>query len=117
MNVSVIVCAYSMERWEDLVAAIRSCHQQTRAPQEVILVIDYNEELRARAVVEFTDTIVTMNSSVKGLSGARNTGVAIARSEIVVFLDDDAYAEPRWLENLVRPFEDQHVAGVGGWII
>ena len=117
MNVSVVVCAYSMERWDDLAAALNSCRAQTQAPIEVILVVDYNEELLARAVGEFPDVIVTMNASLKGLSGARNTGVSLASSEIVAFLDDDAYADPRWLENLVTPFEDQSVAGVGGWII
>ncbi|MHB1087363.1 MAG: glycosyltransferase [Acidimicrobiales bacterium] len=117
MNVSVIICAYSMERWEELVAAVQSCFDQTRAPEEVIVVIDYNEELRARAVNEFSNVIVTVNSSVKGLSGARNAGVQLAHGDVVVFLDDDAYAEPQWLENLVRPFDDERVAGVGGWIV
>lgn len=117
MNVSVVICAYTMERWDELVAAVQSCFDQTRAPQEVILVIDYNEELRARAVHEFSDVVVTVNNSVKGLSGARNAGVHLAHGDIVVFLDDDAYAEPQWLENLVRPFADERVAGVGGWIV
>jgi O-antigen biosynthesis protein len=115
MNVSVVICAYSMERWDDLTAAVQSCFVQSRAPLEVILVIDYNEELRERAATMFPDVIVTVNSSKKGLSGARNTGVELAHGDIVAFLDDDAYAEPQWLENLVRPFEDQRVAGVGGW--
>ena len=41
-----------------------------------------------------------------GLSGARNTGVAAARGEVVAFLDDDAVAAPDWLEHLLRPYDD-----------
>jgi len=117
MNVSVVICAYSMERWDSLVAAAQSCLSQTLKAHEVIVVIDNNDELLARASRDLKDVVVTVNDSVKGLSGARNSGVAMSTGDVIVFLDDDAYAEPEWLKNLVRPLDDQLVAGVGGWIV
>ena len=39
---------------------------------------------------------------------------AIRSADVVAFIDDDAYAEPNWLEELLRPYDDPHVAGVGG---
>jgi glycosyltransferase involved in cell wall biosynthesis len=54
---------------------------------------------------------------MKGLSGARNTGIAASTGEIIAFLDDDAFAEREWLEQLTRPFADPKVAGSGGWIV
>jgi glycosyltransferase involved in cell wall biosynthesis len=117
MSVSVVICAYTMDRWDSLVAAVRSCFDQTLKPDEVVVVIDYNEDLFARATLEFSDAFVVANSSSKGLSGARNTGVSSSTGEIVVFLDDDAYGEPAWLENLTAPMDDPLVAGVGGWIL
>ncbi len=53
----------------------------------------------------------------KGLSGARNTGVRAARGDVVVFLDDDARGDERWLEKILEPFADPAVAGCGGWIV
>lgn len=39
----------------------------------------------------------------KGLSHARNTGVAAARGEVIVFTDDDVAPAPDWLEQLAGP--------------
>ena len=39
-NVSVIICAYTEKRWDDLVAAIQSVRRQTVQALEIIVVID-----------------------------------------------------------------------------
>ena len=114
LNVSVVTCAYSEDRWDDLVAAVGSVRKQTEPPLEVILVIDHNDRLLDRARKEFPDLAVEPNTRNRGASGARNTAGALAQGEIVVFLDDDARATETWLEELVGPFEDPDVAGVGG---
>ncbi len=117
MRISVVICAYTMERWDDMVAAVSSSRAQSRPPDEVVLVIDYNDALAERARESLPEVIVTANRFTKGLSGARNTGVTVSTGEVVAFLDDDAVAEPEWLEELCRPFEDPEVAGTGGWIV
>ena len=117
MNVSVVICAYTLDRWDDLSAAVWSCLDQSLTPYEVIVVIDHNEELHSRAAHDLPGVQVVPNRSTKGLSGARNTGVATSTGEIVAFLDDDAYAESEWLERMVAPMSDQTVAGVGGWVV
>lgn len=113
-HASVVVCAYTERRWDDLRAAIESVRAQLTADDEIILVIDHNESLLRRAKTEFPGAAVIANSQVQGLSGARNTGIAIAAGEIVVFLDDDARAEPGWLDRLLAPYDDPAVMGVGG---
>jgi hypothetical protein len=106
-----------MDRWDALVEAVHSCGLQTEQPFEVIVVIDYNDELLQRSTKEFSAAIVVPNRSTKGLSGARNTGVVTTTGDIVAFLDDDAYAEPNWLEELTKPLHDPNVVGAGGWIV
>ena len=117
MTVSVVICSYNSDRWHDLAAAVRSCADQTRPPDQVVVVIDHNEPLLHRAVLEFEGAVVLANRFSRGLSGARNTGIACSTGDVVAFLDDDAYADPQWLANLVGPMADPSVAGVGGWVL
>ncbi len=117
MKITVIIPAYTMTRWETLVNAVRSCRDQSLRPDEIVVVIDYNDELFIRATEEFPEARVVANQSTKGVSGARNTAAADASGDVIACLDDDAYAQPDWLEQLTRPFADPKVVGVGGWIL
>jgi glycosyltransferase involved in cell wall biosynthesis len=114
--VSVVVCAYTEQRWDDLSAAIASVQAQTRPPLEVIIVVDHNAGLLARVQRAFPKVRAVENCERRGLSGARNTGTAIATGDVVAFLDDDATAEPDWLDRLLTPYSDPQVIGVGGAI-
>jgi hypothetical protein len=113
-TVSVVIAAYTGDRWTQLRDAVASVLAQTRPALETIVVVDHNPELLNRAGRELADAVVMANSGARGASGARNTGVALSRGEIVAFLDDDAWATADWLETLIAGFADPAVAGVGG---
>jgi hypothetical protein len=115
---SVVVSTYNEKRWVDLLACVRSLESQTLSPLEVIVVVDHNPSLLERAADAFPDAIVVPNQRARGLSGARNSGTAVARGSIVAFIDDDARAEPDWLERLQECFgEDGSVVGAGGALL
>jgi GT2 family glycosyltransferase len=113
-SISVVICAYTMTRWNQLCAAIDSVGRQTLAADETIVVADHNDELRDAVRDQYPEVRVVENSGARGLSGARNSGIAAARGSIVVFLDDDAAGRPTWLEHLVAAFDDPGVMIAGG---
>lgn len=112
-RVSVVICAYTLDRWDQLVLAVGSLGHQ-RPDHETIIVIDHNDELFARASATWPQHRVVANTGARGLSSGRNTALAIATGDIVAFLDDDAWAEPGWLERLVAGFTGPEVVAVGG---
>ena len=115
-DISVIICAYTEERWDDLVAAVESVKQQTLPPDEIIVVIDHNPSLVERAREHLSGVVVVENTEARGLRGARNSGIAAAKSQIIAFLDDDAAAIPDWLMFLTEGYTDPNVLGTGGTV-
>ncbi len=114
---SVIICAYTEKRWEDLNEAVASLRVQTMPPKEIILAIDHNPALFKRAVIQFPDLTVVENSQVRGLSGARNSGIGATHGNVIAFMDEDAVASPEWIELLDEGFSSPGVMGVGGAIL
>lgn len=113
-DISVVICAYTLDRWSDIKRAIESVASQRSQVLETILVIDHNPELLERAQSQLGGISVVANREERGLSGGRNTGVAVARGTVVAFLDDDAAAAPDWSERLAAGYTDRSVLGVGG---
>jgi GT2 family glycosyltransferase len=113
-DVSVIVACYTLDRWDVMTAALRSAVEQVPPPTEVILVVDHNPELLARAQRELSAVKVVDNVGSRSASGSKNAGLHAATGEIAVFLDDDAEADPGWLAALVAPYDDERVMGTGG---
>lgn len=114
VRVSAVICAFSDERWELLKVAVASLERQTVAPLETIVVVDHNLRLLERARSQFDAVTVVENTGDQGAAGARNTGVGFAHADVVAFLDDDAAADPCWVEEITRAHEGRRILGIGG---
>ena len=121
LRTSVVICAYTVDRWGQLQDAVSSVLAQRLPVEEVIVVIDHNAELLDLATARWTAlnedgpvVRVIASRGARGLSGARNSGVAAAAGEIVAFLDDDARADAAWSEWLLSPYADPSVIATGG---
>ena len=121
-TVSVVICAYSDDRWPQLKKSVSSAEAQTSPPIEIIVCIDHNEGLLRKSEEYFgkerpagaVSLIVLANKYDGRLGAARNTGAEFASGEVIVFLDDDAVAAADWLERLIAPYDDDRVGAVGG---
>lgn len=114
-GVAVVVCVYTLDRRDDIVRCIRSLQDQTRRPDEIVVVADHNPELEdwLRAALEPSVRAVP-NTGPRGLSGARNAGIAATTRRVVAFMDDDAVADPGWLAALLRALSRDEVIAAGG---
>lgn len=115
-GISVVICAHTEDRWEQLVAAVDSVRRQSRPALEIVVVVDHNPALLERARHALAGVAVVENHEQRGLGGARNSGIAASRGQVIAFLDDDAIASPGWLEQLALGYRDPDVVGVGGAI-
>jgi glucosyl-dolichyl phosphate glucuronosyltransferase len=121
-TVSVIICAYTEDRWSLLQECVASVETQTAPPVEIILCIDHNEKLLRRSEKHFVwgrpagaiPLTVVANKYDGHLGSARNTAAEMASGEVLAFLDDDATAAADWLEQLIAPYNNPRVAAVGG---
>jgi cellulose synthase/poly-beta-1,6-N-acetylglucosamine synthase-like glycosyltransferase len=121
-TVSVVICAYTEDRWLQLKKSVASVEAQTSPPIEIIVCIDHNEELLRRTEEYFGQArpagamplIVLANKYNGHLGSARNTAAEFASGEVLAFLDDDAAAAADWLERLLAPYDDERVGAVGG---
>jgi glycosyltransferase involved in cell wall biosynthesis len=117
MKVSVVVCTYSMGRFGPFCEAVESVRNQTYDDLEIVLVIDGNETVFERVREEFgdrEDVVLHCNDQNQGISYSRTKGAELAAGEIVAFIDDDATAEPDWIERLVEVYEETDAIAVGG---
>lgn len=117
-EICVIICTFN--RCNYLPKLIESLKTQT-LPRELfeILIIDNNSTDDTRKVVntfqESTPNLRYVFEPRQGLSIARNRGLRETESPLVVYIDDDAYAEPQWLDSFIESFgKDNKIVCAGG---
>jgi glycosyltransferase involved in cell wall biosynthesis len=116
-EVTIIIPAYNQAHY--LPDTIQSVLSQTFAEFEVIIVDDGSTDNTGEVATAFADPRVRyIHQANKGLSGARNTGIAHAQAPNLVFLDADDWLMPQAL-SLHREAQQKHPeAGVtvGSWV-
>ena len=99
--ISLIVPIYNVEKF--LPSCIESIMRQTYKNIEIILVDDGSPDSCPQICDEYAEKderIRVIHQKNKGLSGARNTGIANAQGEYLVFVDSDDTVEPTMVEDL-----------------
>ena len=111
--VSVIVITFN--RATILKACLESLNDQTypKDRYEVIVVDDCSKDNTVEVARLYGAKVISHEVN-RGIPSARNTGLAAAKGEITAYIDDDAIADPAWLENLIQPFSDPEVTASGG---
>lgn len=117
LTAAVVVCTSSDERLALLRACVAALLTAERAPDELIVVVDNNQSLHSELTGLLPAPVRLLSTKQQGLSGARNTGLEVARSSVVAFVDDDAAVDASWLQAIVDAFADRHTLAVGGPVV
>jgi Sulfotransferase family/Glycosyl transferase family 2 len=98
-----------------LEATVASLQAQTDRRWIAVIVDDGSDDDSASIIAELAmsdDRIVPISIGKSGVSGARNAGLAHARTDVVVFLDADDTVEPDWLSRVLAPLLDDDRVGL-----
>lgn len=113
LSVDVVVATFN--RPDNVRICLQHLARQSHTPDEIVVVDSSPHRLTADVVADFPGVRYIRNDAGPGtLATSRAIGVAETRSDIVAFIDDDAYAEPDWLENILARYADPSVGAVGG---
>ncbi len=131
-SISVIIC--TRDRPEYLQECIASILRQSMRPKEIIVVDDaskerFDIELILRKAFSFTEKLANLlpigeikikyvrNKHRQGIVKSRNLGIALAKGNVIAFIDDDGYAHKDWLKNLSKYYQNKYTVGVGGPVV
>jgi len=116
LTVSAIVPVYNGEA--DLAEALASIFAQDKLPDELILVddgsVDRSRAIMDQAIADAPSSMVTriIEQANAGQSAARNAACAVARGDLLAFLDQDDRWHPDHVRLLSGPFADDPTLGI-----
>lgn len=120
-EVSVVLSTYN--RADRLPAAVDALLNQIGDVPYEVIVVDNNSsddtaEVVRRIAADAGNRVRYAFEPRQGLSHGRNTGIALARSPIIAFTDDDVRVSSDWIVQLRRAFDAHPDAGyVGGRVL
>lgn len=118
MTISFIICTYNRERYI-YECLSRLAKNTAKEGWEIVLVNNNSTDGTAAECERFVADYKPTNyryvvETQQGLSFARNRGIAEAKGEWLVFLDDDAMVEPDYIANLQNHLAQHTEAGAFG---
>jgi glycosyltransferase involved in cell wall biosynthesis len=115
MNVSVVVTVKN--ECEVIRPLLESLLDQSRRPDEVVICDGGSNDDTPAIVEEYRRwlPILVVMAPGSNISQGRNCAIAVAAGPLIAVTDAGVILSPVWLEELVRPLEEDGAAVVSGW--
>ena len=110
-TVSVVISTLNRARL--LEKTLRSLEYQNFEDFEVVVVNGPSRDDTDAVCKAYAGHLVYGTVDAANLSKSRNTGINLSSGDLVLFLDDDAFAEPDWIANVVSGYDSPKIGGVG----
>lgn len=109
-RVSVVIPAHDAA--STLEATIASVLNQSHSPAEIFVIDDGSTDATPEIARAYGSSVTCLSTPNRGVSAARNTGIAESRAEFVAFLDADDMWEPTKLERQLQMLDADSQAGI-----
>lgn len=109
---TVVIPTYNEEK--NITNCLRSLERQTipRNRYEIIVVDGKSKDRTVRLAKKIADKVIYQKS--RGVGGARNDGIRMAKADLVANTDADCTVPPFWIEKIIKGFQDPRVSCVFG---
>ena len=114
---SASVVIPSTGRAEALKDALDALRRQDHPAFEVIVVVGPDDDGYDDARADTPSEVRWLSCDRRNVAAARNTALAWAAGDVIACIDDDAIADPWWLTDLDRAFDDPEIAACGGPVL
>ena len=112
VSVSIIIPAYQASN--TITACLSALQEQDfQLPYEVIIVDDGSADNTIELAQKSCAHII-QHGEKRGAAAARNSGVNMAKGDIICFTDADCMPKKDWLEQMILPFDDPEIVGAKG---
>jgi cellulose synthase/poly-beta-1,6-N-acetylglucosamine synthase-like glycosyltransferase len=116
MKVSVLIPCHNEE--VSIIQCVLSCLQQSRKPDEIIVVNDGSTDKTASLLEFFGERIrvITLPEKTGNKSLAQEQGLQYVTGDIVVTTDGDSIFDEYFIENILKEFENPDVVAAAGYV-
>jgi biofilm PGA synthesis N-glycosyltransferase PgaC len=112
---TVIVPAYNEA--ESVADTIRSLQQQTRMPDEIIVIDDCSSDGTGDIARNLGVTVVRPAKNTGSKAGAQNFALPMVKTKFVMAIDADTTLAPDAIEKLQVAFDDPDIAAACGFVL
>jgi len=112
-KVSVVIPAYNAEKTiEETIQGLLS-QDYSKNDYEIIVVDDGSNDSTKEMIKKFK-RVKLFKQKHRGPAAARNLGVKHSKGDLILFTDADCVPDKNWIKNMIKPFKDGDIVGVGG---
>lgn len=113
IKVSIIIPV--LNKWQYTYHSLSSILENTKGNEYEVIIIDNGSTDETQEMLKRVKNIVIhRNKENFGFSRACNLGAEISNGEYLMFLNNDTYVLPKWLEYLLKTFKTHKDAGLVG---